>query len=94
MKKKKKSWYVYVIRCSDGSLYAGITTDIRRRIHEHNSTKKAARYTRARRPVYLVYHHKCLDRAEAMVSETGFKRFTKERKEQFILERAENLNGV
>ena len=94
MRKKKKSWYMYVVRCSDSSLYAGVTTDVRRRVHEHNSTKKAARYTRARRPVYLAYHHKCFDRSEAIVSEIGFKRLSKKRKEQFILERIGDSNGV
>ena len=84
---RKKHWYMYVVRCSDESLYAGITTNIQRRIHEHNSTKKASRYTRARRPVYLVFSYRCLDRAEAMVSEAGFKRLTKKQKEQFILDR-------
>jgi len=84
-----KIWYMYVVRCSDGSLYAGITTSIRRRVHEHNSTRRAARYTRARRPVYLVYHHRCQSRAEAMVSENGFKRMSKAKKEKFILGRQE-----
>ena len=87
-----KIWYMYVVRCSDGSLYTGITTNVRRRVHEHNSTKRAARYTRARRPVYLVYHHRCANRAEAMVSETGFKRMAKKKKEQFILDRIEEVD--
>jgi len=80
---------MYVVRCSDNSLYAGIATNVQRRVHEHNSTKKAARYTRARRPVYLVYQHRCRDRAEAMVSEIGFKKMRKAEKEQFILDRLE-----
>ena len=77
---------MYVVRCSDGSLYAGITTDLKRRVHEHNSTRKGAKYTRSRRPVHVAYEHRCHDRAEAMVSENGFKRMSKAEKELFIEE--------
>ena len=86
MAKKKQNWVMYVLRCSDGSLYAGITTDLKRRVHEHNSTRKGAKYTRSRRPVHVAYSHRCKSRAEAMVSEDGFKRMSKERKELFIEE--------
>lgn len=48
-------WTVYMVRCKDGSLYTGITTDLHRRLQEHNSSKKGAKYTRSRRPVSLVY---------------------------------------
>ena len=85
-KKKQQNWVMYVLRCSDGSLYAGITTDLKRRVHEHNSTRKGAKYTRSRRPVHVAYSHRCKSRAEAMVSENGFKRMSKERKELFIEE--------
>jgi len=83
---KKKLWFVYVVRCSDGSLYTGITTDLKRRVHEHNSTGRGAKYTRSRRPVYLAYSHRCRDKAEALVSEHGFKRMSKKEKEEFITE--------
>ena len=49
------SWHLYVIRCSDDTLYTGITTDVKRRIKEHNYSRKAAKYTRIRRPVQLAY---------------------------------------
>ena len=49
------SWYTYIVQCADLSLYTGITTDLLRRIEEHNSSPNGARYTRARRPVQLVY---------------------------------------
>ena len=48
------SWYLYILRCADGSLYTGITTDISRRLRQHNNGS-AAKYTRCRRPVVLVY---------------------------------------
>ena len=48
-------WFVYVVECADSSLYTGITNDVARRINEHNYGAQAAKYTRARRPVELVY---------------------------------------
>ena len=59
------SWYVYMLRCNDGSLYTGVTTDLQRRLNEHNTSSKGAKYTRARRPVELVYHEQAETRAEA-----------------------------
>ena len=50
----QKRWFVYIVKCSDNTLYTGVTTDIDRRIHEHNHTKKGAKYTMSRRPVTLV----------------------------------------
>jgi putative endonuclease len=59
-------WYVYMLRCRDGSLYTGITTDLERRLHEHNHGRRGARYTRARRPVTLVWAEPQDTRADAM----------------------------
>lgn len=59
-------WYVYIVQCSDDSLYTGITKDLTRRVEEHNSNDiLGARYTRARRPVSLVYEEVLNTRAEA-----------------------------
>ncbi|MES9899345.1 MAG: GIY-YIG nuclease family protein [Sedimenticola sp.] len=58
-------WYVYLLRCRDNTLYTGVTTDPQRRLHEHNHTAKGARYTRARRPLELVYSEQVEDRATA-----------------------------
>lgn len=49
------AYYVYILKCSDGTYYSGITTNIVRRINEHNHSKKGAKYTLGRRPVELVY---------------------------------------
>lgn len=49
-------WYTYIVRCQDNTFYTGITTDLARRVTEHNQTNRGARYTAARRPVVLVYH--------------------------------------
>ena len=64
---------MYVVRCSDESLYCGVTTDLDRRIHEHNNTSKGAKYTRSRRPVELVWSGQCDDRSDALKQEWRFK---------------------
>lgn len=76
-----KKWYVYLLRCSDGTYYCGITTDIKRRLHEHNKTKKAARYTRARRPVSLAGLIEAKNRSEAQKKEISIKRMSRQEKE-------------
>jgi len=69
------SWCVYIVHCADDSLYTGIATDAARRVEEHNSDDLlAARYTRARRPVVLVYQEPCRDRAQAARREHAIKR--------------------
>ncbi|OJW99886.1 GIY-YIG nuclease family protein [Thiobacillus sp. 65-1402] len=68
------AWCVYMLRCADGSLYTGITTDLVRRVAEHNGTGAAgARYTRSRRPVQLVYAEAAANRAEATRREAAIK---------------------
>ena len=80
-----KSWYVYVVRCSDNSLYTGIAMDVKRRIDEHNKDDKAgAKYTRARRPVRLVYQEEVASRSEAASRESAIKKLTKPEKEALI----------
>ena len=59
-------WYVYLLRCADATLYCGVTTDMERRLREHNAGSRGAKYTRARRPVELVC---CV--AQPCVSSTG-----------------------
>ena len=70
------SWFVYMIECADGSLYTGVTTDIERRVEQHNSGC-GARYTRARRPVRLVYSEPALDRAGAQRRESAIKQLSR-----------------
>ena len=78
-------WTVYVLRCKDTSLYTGVTTDIERRIDEHNNNNKlAASYTKSRRPVKLVYSETCDDRSQALKREMGIKRLSKKQKEALI----------
>jgi len=85
-KEKKAGWWLYIVECADGSLYTGITTNIKRRLLEHNYSEKAAKYTRSRRPVKLVHSEKCIDRSDASKKEYKIKKKTKKQKIQFILE--------
>lgn len=79
-------WFVYVLRCSDRSLYTGVTTDVKRRIEEHNDGR-GARYTRSRCPVKLVYREKATDRGAALRREYEIKRMTVERKLELVARR-------
>src|SRR4051794_13600347 len=65
-------WFVYIVRCGDGSLYTGITTDMNRRCKQHNAGT-ASRYTRSRRPVRLVYHEVRRNRSSALKREVSIK---------------------
>ena len=80
------SWFVYILECADGSLYTGITTDLERRVSEHNDGKLGARYTRARRPVQLVYKACFSDRSEASVAEAQIKKLSRRKKQALIAE--------
>lgn len=77
-------WSVYIVRCADDSLYTGIARNIIRRIEEHNLGRIGARYTRARRPVVLVYHETSDSRSAALKRERQIKRLTRRRKELLV----------
>lgn len=79
------TWTVYFLRCNDNSLYAGITTDIERRLHQHNNTKLGAKYTRARRPVVLVYSESAIDKSTASKREYQLRTLSKNQKEKLVL---------
>lgn len=66
------SWYIYIVRCADASLYTGIATDVQRRLAEHNAGS-GARYTRSRRPVKLVHVENADDRSSAQRREHQIK---------------------
>ena len=67
-------WYLYVVRCSDDTLYTGITTDVARRLSEHNTSKRGAKYTKTRRPINLVYYELYQSRSNAQKAEHKFKK--------------------
>ena len=77
-------WLVYILRCADHSLYTGITTDIERRVDEHNTSTKGAKYTRGRRPVVLVYQEEFSSRSQATKREIEIKKLSPSQKEQLI----------
>lgn len=77
-------WFFYVVRCADNSLYAGITTDVARRVKEHNTSSKGAKYTRSRRPVELEFEVNFDNKSEALKSEARFKKLRKADKELLI----------
>jgi len=77
------TWYVYMVRCSDNSLYTGYTNDIKRRENAHN-TGKGAKYTKSRRPVRLVYWEEFADRSDALKRECAIKKLTKQQKELLL----------
>ena len=79
----ENTWKLYILRCADGSLYTGITTDLVKRIHAHNSGK-GAKYTRSRKPVELVYQEDCSDHSAALKRELEVKALTKEQKLKLI----------
>jgi len=81
---KTTNWHFYVLLCSDGSYYAGVTTDIARRLHEHNKTKRGAKYTRVRRPVKLLLTEKFSSRSMAQKAESYFKSLSRKQKEGIV----------
>ena len=86
LKKEKRPrdvWFVYILRCKDGTFYTGITKDLDRRVTMHNSGK-ASRYTRIRRPVALIYQERLKGRARALSRECSIKAMPRAAKEKLI----------
>ena len=74
------SYFVYILECSDKTLYTGIAKDVQRRLDEHNNSAKGAKYTRARRPVKLLHIEECEDRSSACKREYAIKQLSREAK--------------
>lgn len=77
-------YYIYILRCSDNSLYCGQTKDLKRRIEEHNSDDSKSKYTRSKRPAKLVYFEKHKTISEVLKREFEIKSMTKTKKESLI----------
>ena len=77
------SWKMYVLECSDGSFYCGVTTEIVRRTREHNSGT-GAKYTRSRTPVSVIYFETHENRSKAQIAESAFKKLSRKKKEEYI----------
>ena len=75
----EKSWMLYILQCSDGTLYTGITDDLSRRLKAHNSGN-GAKYTRGRTPVRVVYQEPCSDKPHALRREREIKGLTRNEK--------------
>ena len=76
-------WYVYMLRCNDGSVYTGVSTDVARRLNEHRSGgARSARYLRARRPVDVIFAQRVGERSAALIAEHAIKRLEKNQKEE------------
>jgi putative endonuclease len=71
---------LYILRCNDDTLYTGITTNLEKRLLEHNNSDKGAKYTRYRRPVVLVYQEPCMDKSTALKRELAIKKMTRQQK--------------
>ncbi|MFH1889140.1 MAG: GIY-YIG nuclease family protein [Candidatus Omnitrophota bacterium] len=77
-------WFLYIVQCRDETLYTGITTDISRRINEHNSSKKGAFYTRNKTPVKLVYQEALPNQSAARKREAAVKGLTRKEKMELV----------
>jgi putative endonuclease len=78
-----KTWKLYMLRCGDGSLYTGITTDVQARLEMHRSGK-GAKYTRGRGPLELVYSEECGSHSDALKREIAAKAMPREEKMKLI----------
>ena len=76
-------WKLYILRCADGTLYTGITSDVTRRFEEHSSGK-GAKYTRGRGPLELVYQEECGDKSTALKRELEIKGLSRQEKEKLL----------
>ncbi len=76
-------WFVYIVRCADDTLYTGVTTNIEKRLREHNGeVKGGARYTLAKRPVSIVYLESAASRSAAQKREAAIKKLSHDQKER------------
>ena len=85
--------YTYILKCSDGTLYTGWTTDVYKRLLTHNEAK-GAKYTRARLPVQLVYWEESPSRSEAQIREQSIKKLKRSEKEKLIASNQRVESGV
>ena len=76
-------WYLYILRCKDGTLYTGITTDVEKRLEAHRSGR-GAKYTRGRAPLELVYRETCGSHSDALKQEHQIKALSREDKQKLI----------
>jgi putative endonuclease len=78
------SYFVYILECADTTYYTGITTNLEKRLHQHNHTKLGAKYTSIRRPVKLIYSEESENRSSASKREYAIKKLTRTQKSTLI----------
>jgi len=83
LKVPNEDWFLYILRCSNDTYYTGVTKDLKRRLKMHNDGK-ASKYTRARRPVKIIYSEGCKNRTQALVRECKVKALTRKGKELLV----------
>lgn len=77
-------YYVYILQCNDGTYYIGVTNDLEKRLLAHNNSPTGAKYTRGRRPVYLVYRKRVSSRSRAQQEEYRLRQLSRQQKQQLI----------
>lgn len=77
-------YFVYILKCADGTYYTGVTNDIEKRLHAHNHLPTGAKYTKARRPVELIYSEKAKNRSEAQSREYAIRQLDRKGKERLF----------
>jgi len=82
-KKSPDEWFLYILKCSDGTFYTGITNNLIRRLKMHQAGK-ASRYTRTRGPVEMIYSEICGDRSSALIRECEVKEWPRSKKQKFL----------
>ena len=85
----EQTWYLYILRCADDTLYTGITTDVEKRLEAHR-TGKGAKYTRGRAPLELVYRETCGSHSDALKRELEIKKLSRAEKQKLIAADREN----
>jgi putative endonuclease len=87
-------YFVYILQCSDSTFYTGITTNLDRRVKEHNNSKLGAKYTKARRPVKLIYSQEFNNRSEALIEEAKIKKLSRTEKLNLIIIETHNHTSL
>lgn len=77
-------YILYILKCNDETLYTGITTNMEKRLKEHNTSDKGAKYTRYRRPVEVVYQEPCSDKSSALKRELAIKKMSRQQKHALV----------
>ncbi|RAP37232.1 hypothetical protein DID80_04215 [Candidatus Marinamargulisbacteria bacterium SCGC AAA071-K20] len=77
-------WFVYILECADGTYYTGIAKDCEKRVQEHNTSPKGAKYTRGRRPVKLIFEKEIESRSDALKEEYFIKSLSRDQKKAYL----------